>query len=127
MYRSPIEILMADIQHQIEQQKDEEIYKAVVSVGINVDKEELIRALAYDRHQYMKGHIDGVAEATPRWISVEERLPEESGDYLCVVLWDGGYQGKRIHVVHYYGNKEWLVNRTDVITHWLPLPETPAE
>ena len=64
MYKSPIEVLVADIQHQIAKQQDEETYKAVVSVGINVDKEELIRALAYDRHQYMKGHIDGVAEAT---------------------------------------------------------------
>lgn len=63
MYKSPIEMLVADIQHQIAQQQDEEIYKAVVSVGINVDKDELIRALAYDRKQYSKGFVDGRSSA----------------------------------------------------------------
>ena len=61
MYKSPIDIMVADIQHQIAKQQDEEIYKAVVSVGINVDKDELIRALHYDRHQYMKGYADAMA------------------------------------------------------------------
>lgn len=67
MYRSPIEILCADIwdqiQTQIDKQQGEDIYKAVVSYGINVDKEELIRALKYDRDQYNKGYMDGVADA----------------------------------------------------------------
>ena len=63
MYKSPIEILMTDIQHQIDEHLDEQIYKAVVSVGINVDKDELIRALKYDRDQYSKGYSDGRASA----------------------------------------------------------------
>lgn len=75
MYKSPIEMLVADIQHQIVQQQDEEIYKAVVSVGINVVKNELIRALQYDRQQYDKGYADGKADAQ-KWIPVTERLPE---------------------------------------------------
>ena len=63
MYKSPIDVLLADIQHQIAKQQDDEIYKAVVSVGINVDKEELIRALRYDREQYEKGYADGRNDA----------------------------------------------------------------
>lgn len=63
MYKSPIDMLVADIQHQIAQQQDEKVYKAVVSVGINVDKEELLRALKYDRDQYNRGHLDGYADA----------------------------------------------------------------
>ena len=35
-----------------------EIYKAVMNVGVNVDKEELIKALQYDREQYQKGYKD---------------------------------------------------------------------
>jgi hypothetical protein len=62
MYKSPIDMLIADIQHQIAEQQDEEIYKAVVSVGINVDKDELLRALQYDRGQYKKGYADAKAE-----------------------------------------------------------------
>ena len=64
MYKSPIDMLIADIQHQIAEQQDEEIYKAVVSVGINVDKDELLRALQYDRGQYEKGYADGKVDAT---------------------------------------------------------------
>lgn len=62
MYMSPIEVLISDIQHQIDKQYDEEIYKAVVSFGINVDKAELLRALQYDRGQYEKGYKDAKAE-----------------------------------------------------------------
>lgn len=37
MYKSPIEIITGNIQTQI----DDDIYKAVQNVGINVDREEL--------------------------------------------------------------------------------------
>ena len=60
MYESPIEIIMTDIQHQIAEQQEEQIYKAVVSVGINVDKKELLRALQYDRGQYSRGYVDAM-------------------------------------------------------------------
>lgn len=58
MYESPIEI----IQTQMQMQMDEGILKAVQGVGIDVNKEELIKALAYDREQYSKGYKDGVKE-----------------------------------------------------------------
>jgi len=71
MYKSPIETLVADIQTQIEKQHEEEIYKAVVSVGINVDKEELIRALQYDRQQYHIGYADGKRDAMDSIVQCE--------------------------------------------------------
>lgn len=55
MYESPIEV----IQKNIEMQMENGIYKAVTKVGINVDKEELLKALNYDRRQYDKGYTDG--------------------------------------------------------------------
>lgn len=72
MYESPIDILIADIQHQIAEQQDEQIYKAVVSVGINVDKEELIRALQYDRQQYELGYADGKVDAMAELVRCEK-------------------------------------------------------
>ena len=63
MYKSPIELLIDDINHQIVKQQDEEIYQAVLHYVPNVDKEELIRALQYDRDQYEKGYADGKADA----------------------------------------------------------------
>lgn len=64
MYNSPIELLVTDIQHQIVKQQDEEIYQAVLHYVPNVDKEELLRALRYDRDQYEKGYADGNRDAT---------------------------------------------------------------
>ena len=58
MYEAPIEI----IQKQMQMQMDGEILKAVQGVGIDVNKEEFIKALAYDREQYSKGYKDGVKE-----------------------------------------------------------------
>ena len=39
------------------------ICSAVLKVGITVDKEELIKALRYDRGQYEKGYADGKRDA----------------------------------------------------------------
>lgn len=57
-YQSPIEVIQTQLQNQIEG----EIYKAVMNVGVNVDKDELLKALQYDRNQYQKGYIDRDSE-----------------------------------------------------------------
>lgn len=54
-YRSPIEIIQGKLETKIEN----DIMTAVQRYGIRVDKEELIKALDYDRKQYMKGYEDG--------------------------------------------------------------------
>lgn len=58
MYESPIDITYGKIQLQLERN----VCKAVQQVDIKVDKEELIKALEYDRDQYMKGYLDGKVE-----------------------------------------------------------------
>lgn len=54
MYESPITI----IQDQMRMQMEDSIYKAVQRFNVDVNKEELIKALAYDRDQYQKGYSD---------------------------------------------------------------------
>ena len=56
MYKSPVEIIYG----QMQQQMDGDILRAVQNYGITVDKEELIKALAYDRNQYDKGFQDAL-------------------------------------------------------------------
>ena len=53
-YKSPIELVETQIRTTIEG----EILKAVQNVGVIVDKEELLKALQYDREQYQKGYED---------------------------------------------------------------------
>ena len=64
-YQSPIDIIQSKMQHiidstnkQLDDKMDDAIYQAVVQIGINVDKDELLKALAYDRRQYQKGYND---------------------------------------------------------------------
>lgn len=71
MYESPIDIIYSDMQMKLEN----EVCKAVQNVGINVNKDGLIKALAYDRHQYEKGYAD--AKAEQQWIPVSSgNLPK---------------------------------------------------
>lgn len=60
-YKSPIEIIAEEMQIEKTKQLEGDIYKAIQRYGINVDKDELIKALNYDRQQYEKGFSDGVA------------------------------------------------------------------
>ena len=64
MYESPIKIDYAEpIYESVIGQFDEAVMKAVQRVNISVDRDELVRALQYDRDQYEKGFRDGVASA----------------------------------------------------------------
>lgn len=62
MYQSPIEMIYTDIQTQIKEEADKSIYEAVQQCEIHVDKDELIKALQYDRRQYERGYLDGYAD-----------------------------------------------------------------
>lgn len=55
-YESPIQFHLTQMRCEMEN----DIYKAVQSCGVTVDKDELIKALTYDRQQYDKGFKDGV-------------------------------------------------------------------
>ena len=65
------------------------------------------------------------------WISVDDRLPDDSQDILLVV------NGARVISGYYAGyngaHYVWKASRNgfvfwdDEITHWMPLPELPKE
>ena len=62
------------------------------------------------------------------WISVDERLPEEEGYYLCVLADD--IVAPYVLRVQFSNNKffisEWHEENTGrKVTHWMPLPEPP--
>ena len=61
-YKSPIELIAHDIMWRFAEEVEGELYKTVTQYGIHVDKEELLKALAYDRGQYEKGYADAKAE-----------------------------------------------------------------
>lgn len=54
-YKAPIDVLMGAVRDDF----DGRIFSAVQMVDIEVDRDELIKALQYDRGQYEKGYNDG--------------------------------------------------------------------
>ena len=79
MYESPIEV----VHEQIRVQVDDEIFRAVQNVGVNVNKEELRNALEYDRGQYEEGFREGerhtlrqIKNLLPEWLytAIKENL-----------------------------------------------------
>lgn len=68
--------------------------------------------------------IAAVGELLPRWISVEERLPE-GGE--TVLVWFGG-QVQMAWLNHFTNGVAYFVRDTHYNfepTHWMPLPEPP--
>ncbi len=126
-YESPIMEFVNRTTTQVIEERGERIYQAVLDIGIKVDKEELLKALQYDRGQYEKGFRDGQRNAQ-RWIPCSERLPEESGKYLVQCR---NRVNEKIHfeIAHF---NVWSDNRKNWLTDgipmaWMPLPEPYRE
>ncbi|MDO4486048.1 MAG: DUF551 domain-containing protein [Bacillota bacterium] len=123
MYMSPITIMQSETKMRLEG----EIMKAVARYGIDVDKDELIKALNYDRRQYEKGYKDGLNKSN-EWIPVSEGLPEESGTYIvnaienCIVHVTFAKWMKRMKKWNLTGSRSYWK-----VTAWMPLPERYEE
>ena len=63
-YKSPIEIA-TDLSNAFMLEIENEVVKAVYHVGVKVDKDELLKALVYDREQYKAGYLDGIENRIP--------------------------------------------------------------
>lgn len=59
MYESVIRIIHDDLRVK----QEESVMTVIQNLGIDVNKEELIKALQYDRDQYDKGYADGYEDA----------------------------------------------------------------
>ena len=68
-YESPVEIFYQETLPKINDSVDSVIVQTVCNVGVDVNKEELIKALAYDREQYEKGYINGYKEGYKQALS----------------------------------------------------------
>ena len=65
----------------------------------------------------------------PAWISVEERLPIESGKYLVIREYSAWERSCRDISIEYYSAEfeGWFFDGIKLlgVTHWMPLPELP--
>lgn len=97
MYESPINIeyTINQMSRAINEQMDDAIYQAVIGYGIHIDKNELIKAISYDRNQYEKGFTDGIElfvtrlkEALTEHIEPTDIHDESELDLNSDIVWD---------------------------------------
>lgn len=63
-YKSPIELFYFNTSCDLlNAEEDALVYEVNRQLSINIGKEELLKALKYDRQQYDAGYKDGLAEA----------------------------------------------------------------
>ena len=72
-------------------------------------------------------YIKELESQLPRWIPVEERLPEKEGIYLVYEPWEYG-----VNALWFVLGMNGLPNSTtkkewETVTHWQPLPKGPEE
>lgn len=100
---------------------EQSILKAFKIVAVYVDKDELIKTLTYDRNQCEKR----ISDATPKWISIEERLPKAE-EKVIVTIKDNSADSPIYHTsVGWYYKGIWVVENevSHQVIAWMPRPE----
>lgn len=109
--------------------EDYKKYVAIVSITS--------RGMPGDATEDIRGCIDRL-DASPtvhialQWISVDDELPPEKGEYLVAYWpchWDRVYRNKGMQVSFdsYRGNGHWAKNKYQLVTYWMEKPEPPHE
>ena len=82
-WESPITKIYGDIYNEIIRKDEENCTFAIEqAIGYKVDKNELIKALQYDREQYDKGYKDGVRETFIEELEKIKAEIQKEADYL---------------------------------------------
>ena len=88
-----------------------------------------------DECDELTGKVEQLEAAQPKWISVEERLPEVS-DVALVIANGKPKPHITLHnaylIASYWGDEGWIADGFDgwdalQVTYWMPLPEAPKE
>ena len=100
---------------------------------VDHDKDWIIGCIEHDgfihTHRFDKANqiIHDALSAEAEWIPCSERLPSESGDYLCTIPLDADETYTEVLTFHkgrfYEDDDEWGATFHDDVLAWMPLPE----
>jgi hypothetical protein len=70
--------------------------------------------------------VAALKQALPQWVSIEDRLPEEDGEYLVYVKWLNSLAEWVLEQMLWnFEDGKWGEDEDVIITHWMPLPPPP--
>ena len=109
---------------------DKLVLESCVKVACDVDEEELLKALQYDRGQYEKGYADGKRDAASPWHRVKDGLPPKA-TWVLTVATEGNVKLFNIATVD-AGGQWWTCSPQNIlrelygVRYWMPI-EPPKE
>lgn len=130
-YESPIMLIVEQMTRTTELQKqvEDNLYSIIQRYNISVNREELIKALKYDRGQYELGFQDGLHK--DKWVKVQDGMPDEGEEVLIYCPEFLEEIRKAFYTEgNFYADKEDLIVKpapNGYCTHWQPLPKPPKE
>ena len=83
-YQSPISQIYKDVEYKFKEDMENKTMEAVHYFGMSVDKEELIKALQYDRNQYDKGYSDGRASIVEELEKIKSEIINKKCKYCDI-------------------------------------------
>ena len=114
IYESPIKLTntMESIAKRVSEEGEKNIYECIAYYGIDVNKEELEKALRYDREQYEKGYANGRADAEMQLLELEnmdEVVRELNVLLLKNKLTIKGMAGEKLIIIDQTTGEEYIV------------------
>lgn len=104
---------------------DEYIVNAVCEMGIDVDKERLVKALTDARSFYNEGYAAAKEKYERKWIPVEEGLPSQWEEVLVTTKADYVQEVRfsNIDGCNYWECRDGCISGDDYIIAWMHKPK----
>ena len=106
----------------------DDLYEAI---SIRIPSAETTGALDDAIAKYVTDGLMELPSAEADWIPCSERLPDESGDYICTIPLDEEETYIDVLTFHkgrfYEDDDEWGATYHDDVLAWMPLPEPYRE
>lgn len=133
-WEPPIQVYMTRLVEDVVEKQDDAIIATIRhEMNIDVDKEELRKALEYDRDQYNKGYDDGVADEKKKhgWIRITDQLPEqkEGEPDNKVIVWTkrGPELAWRLAGTVCFVSRDRVISLEENVEWWMPFPNEGPE
>lgn len=114
---------------QLEREREELVKNKLFSEGTSLDLREVVKVCEGELLVAAINMISDMQAAQPKWISVEEMLPQAFYSVLVYIPEEAPMP--TVHEGYMTDNGRWIstvyVREFEKVTHWMPLPEPPQE